>query len=215
MLSRALVIVAVLVASSTPALAQLREPIGPIVLDMRVVFPNFGEDAVTAAGLGIEPAQMPARGLGVVGGLHVYPVRGRRIALGIGGELMLARGAEAPPDAENAEIETPAGVTIRRRLQALSGQVSLNFGHRDGWSYLTAGMGPLLFQTYAGDLAPEDPNRRVTINMGGGARWFLKRHVALNLDVRFYLSRPDVAVGDNPARERRRLLMMSAGFSFR
>jgi hypothetical protein len=193
--------------------AQARPPIAPAVLDMRVVFAGFGEDAVTAQDLDIEPVAMPARGRGLVGGLHLYPVRTGGFALGIGGEFMLARGAETPPDDEDPL--TPEGVTIRRRLQSLSGQLSINFGHRDGWSYLTAGMGPMVFQTYAGDEAPEDPNRKMTINMGGGARWFLSRHVALNLDLRFYLSRPDVRVGDNPARERRRMIMMSAGFAFK
>src|SRR5512134_2980895 len=159
-----------IVLGATPAPAQIARPIPPAVVDARLVFASLGEDAVTAADLAIESEQMPARALGIVAGVHVFPIRTGSFALGIGGDWLIARGSKAPVDDEDPL--TPPELTIHRRLQGLSGQLSLNFGHRDGWSYLTAGMGRLVFQTYAGDTVPTDPYGKMTINMGGGARWF-------------------------------------------
>ena len=55
----------------------------------------------------------------------------------------------------------------------------------------------------------------MTINMGGGARWFFTRHVAFAFDVRFYLTRPEDTVDLYPARQRTRLLVLSGGLSFK
>lgn len=206
-------------AAATPARAQVEHPIPRAVFDGRVVFAGLGEDEVTATALAIEPEALPGRGLGVVFGLHLYPIRRQGFAIGIGGELIRVRGsATATPDEDDDEDDepvTPLPPAIHRRIGGLSGQLSLNFGHRDGWSYLTAGMGPLVFQSYAGLTAPPDPPRKSTINMGGGARWFLNRHVALSLDARFYLTRPEEPFGGTPPRQRQRLLFLSAGMSIK
>jgi hypothetical protein len=205
-------IVLLIAAAAAPAPAQVERPIPPAVLDARVVFAGLGEDEVTSTALGIEPDALPGRGLGIVFGLQLYPIRRQGFALGIGGELIRVRGSATPTPDEDPL--TPLPPTIHRRLDGLSGQLSINFGHRDGWSYLTAGMGPLRFQTYSGEVVPEAP-RKSTINMGGGARWFINRHVALNLDARFYLTRPEEPFGVTPPRERRRLLFLSAGISIK
>jgi hypothetical protein len=203
----------VIAAAAAPARAQVDRPIPPAVLDARLVFAGLGEDQVTATALAVEPDALPSRGLGLIAGVHVYPIRRARFALGIGGELLRVR-ASAVPSADQPP-SAPLVPELHRRLEGLAGQLSINFGHRDGWSYLTAGMGPLTFQTYAGQIAPDDPPRKSTINLGGGARWFLNRHLALNLDARFYLTRPEDPSGATPGRERRRLMLLSVGLSFK
>jgi hypothetical protein len=104
---------------------------------------------------------------------------------------------------------------VRQELKGLSGQVSLNFGDRNGWSYLSGGMGPVTFKSFLGETSPTAaaPNK-MTINMGGGARWFFARHVAFMFDVRFYLIRPEVVTGPFPGRQRSRLVFLSGGVSF-
>jgi len=202
----------VLLACAVSSAAQDDPPIGRGVLDARAFTAGFGADAVTAADLGLPVDALPSRGLGFVVGATVYPIRKSKVALGIGGEMLLAR-ASAAASAVETGPELPA---IERRLRSFSAQVSLNFGHRDGWSYLTGGMGPLLFENYTGTTSPaEAPPTNATINLGGGARWFMKRHLALNLDVRFYLTRPEPAIGTIPGRARQRLLVLSAGISLR
>jgi hypothetical protein len=132
------------------------------------------------------------------------------MALGIGGEGLLVRGKAQEEDAGGQ----PVGFPIRQELKGFSGNVSINFGDRNGWSYLTAGLGPTVFKTYLGDTAPADPApNKMTINMGGGARWFVNTHVAITFDMRFYLLRPEDETGSYPSRQRYRMLVLAGGIA--
>jgi len=53
------------------------------------------------------------------------------------------------------------------------------------------------------------------LNFGGGARWFNTAHLAFGFDVRFYETKPVNPTPTSPGRERRRLLVLSAGISIR
>lgn len=203
-----------LVAAAAPvAHAQVQQPISPYVVDLRGFYPGLGQDLTTAANLGVPAIDLPKRGLGGVLGFHVYPLRTKAFALGLGGEFLLARGRAQEKDPTTGE---PVGLPIEQRVVSLSPQISLNFGHRGGWSYVTAGMGPLSFETFQGPIAPADaPPKKNTINMGGGARWFAASHVAFMFDVRYYLTRPEEVIGPFPGRARNRLRILSAGIAIR
>jgi hypothetical protein len=201
----------VLLAAST-ASAQAQQPIPPFVIDVRGFFAGLGQDPVTAEDLAVDPESLPGRALGGAVGLTFYPIRRQSFAIGIGGEGLIARGRSQPVDAAGV----PLGLPIERRLQSLAGQVSFNFGHRDGWSYISAGMGPLLFETFLGDAAPAvSPPRDTTLNFGGGARWFTSRHLAFCFDLRFYETKPAITTLTNAGRERKRILVLSAGVGFK
>jgi len=192
--------------------AQQKEPIPRFVVDARAVVAKVGQDAVTAADLGLQATQLPATGFGGAVGANVYVWRGSKMALGFGGEGVLARASGTPTDS-NGVVNGPR---VERRLQGFSGTVSLNFGHRQGWSYISAGVGPLRFQTFTGDLPTGDPPPFAsTQNFGAGARWFAKEHLAFCFDLRFYLTQPADASGSNPGRSRMRLLVFSAGVSIK
>ena len=197
-----------------PAIARAQPaPTLPMfVFDVRAFYAGLGQDGLTAAALSVTPADLPNRGLGGMAGLHIYPIRSGGFAIGLGGEALLARGRSQPM----ADEETPLGPPIEQRLRGLAGALSLNFGHREGWSYVTAGMGPLEFPTFQDDTAPAGPApRQMTLNYGGGARWFITSHVAFGFDIRFYITKPEEPVPPYPPRERNRLLIMSAGLSFK
>lgn len=201
-----------IVLTGAVAHAQPVRPIPPVVVDLRGFYSGLGQDPVTAAGLALQPEDLPGRGLGGIVGVHVYPLRRVGFAFGLGGEAVLARGEAVRVDADGVEVGPPVG----QRLRSLSGQLSLNFGRRNGWSYLSAGIGPTSFATFLGSEPPDEPApRRSTINMGGGARWFSTSHVAFAFDVRFHLTRPEPSTPDYPARQRTRLLILSAGISLR
>ena len=210
---RAFALVAVVLFSAQPALAQPRRPLPLVVADLRGFYAALGQDAVTAGDLSVRPEDLPSRGLGAVAGLHLYAFRARTISLGVGGEAILANGRKLPqPDEEEAVALPP----INRRIRGLSGNLSLNFGGRDGWSYVTAGMGPFVFAAYEGDTAPAAaPPGKMTINYGGGARWFAWRHFAFAVDVRFYQTRPQPATPSYAGRSRTTLRILSAGISIR
>jgi hypothetical protein len=192
------------------AFAQRREPIPRFVFDTHVVFPNLKQNVVTATTLDTTPDNLPARGMGFRWGAQVYPIRKGGFALGAGAELLLSRASHQETNA----LGKPVGLKIDRRLQSFSGQLSLNFGKREGWSYLSVGMGPLAFDTFVSGNEP-DGLREMTPNYGGGARWFNYDHLAFSLDLRFYATRPANATTIVGARERQTVVVMSAGVSIK
>jgi hypothetical protein len=188
----------------------LERPISGFVIDARGVLAKFGQRPLTAAALGVLPKNMPGPGMGGSIGAHVYPFRMGRVALGVGGEILIARRSRQPVD-EDGE---PDGDLLKSRLFAISPQVSLNFGHRNGWSYVSGGFGSASYETWA-DTATM-PERRVrAINYGGGARWFMASHAAFTIDLRFHAVAAGPAEGTLIERPAQRLMILSAGFSVR
>lgn len=219
-----------LTPGASPAAAQTtdpdRRPIGRFAVDARGVFARYTDDPGLAAFLGVPRENLVKRGLGVVVGAHVYPLRmGRHVALGFGAEMLVSRGSKTlTPEGDDEDEDSVEGPTVDARLSAVSPQLSLNFGGRDGWSYLSGGIGWTKFSSEVerattGPSAPATPAdatpRTSTINYGGGARWFMKPHVAFSFDVRFYAIRPQEGTATLPTLARRRLLMLSAGVSFK
>lgn len=194
--------------AATPVIVH--RPVSGFVIDARGVLAKFGQRRLTAESLGLTAADMPGPGLGGAIGAHVYPVRFGRVALGVGGEVMLAQRGRQPLD----DAGLPEGPALKSRAFSIAPQVSLNFGRHEGWSYVSAGMGRASFETWAE--TGERPDRSVrAINYGGGARWFSTSHLAFTFDLRFYAISPGLAEGDLVERPRQRLMVLSAGVSVR
>lgn len=207
-----------LLAAARPAASQPmpHEPIGRFAADARATFARFPHDDEIAAGAQAAAADLPTRGLGVVLGGHVYPLRLGPVTLGFGGELMLARGGRTKQLIVDDAEEPVAGPRVNGRMSALSPQLSLNFGSRNGWSYLSGGMGWSTFTVEREEAPIPDPDSQSrTINYGGGARWFAKKHLALSLDLRFYAVSPQLATATRPAYPRMRILVLSGGVAFK
>jgi hypothetical protein len=200
------------------ALAQDDEPpgrrsIGIFAADARGAMPAFSQDAATAAQLGVTQENLPGRGFGFVLGAHVYPLRLGIATLGVGGEMLRVRGSKT---LDLVEEGGPEGPTVRTRFESLSPQVSLNFGAREGWSYISAGMGWARFSLEREDLATgEDAPRLRALNYGGGARWFGRPHLAFAIDLRFYGVPAQEATATRPALPKSRRLVLSAGVAFK
>jgi hypothetical protein len=187
------------------------------VADLRAAFPTYPQDQITADRLGVTRANLPGRGLGLVFGAQIYPLRTRRVTLGIGGDVLRSRGTGTLEPEDDDEEDAPEGPTVRTRFSAVSPQVSLNFGARNGWSYISGGLGWARFSMEREDLtaATEDAPRRRTLNYGGGARWFMREHVAFSLDLRFYSIAAQAATTEHPDMPKMRRMVFSAGVSFR
>jgi hypothetical protein len=200
-----------------PAAAQEPQPedlpIGHYVADARVVFPKFKQDASIANGIGVTAPNLPTRAFGFAAGAHWYPFRLGILTLGLGGEISAAgRGRTLNTGTKTA----PLPVTVNSRFSAVSPQVSFNFGARDGWSYISGGIGWSHFTVErADDPLPDAESGSKTINYGGGARWFAKKHVAVTFDLRFYAVNPQLATPTRPAFPRMTLLAMSGGIAIR
>lgn len=167
-------------------------PPGPYVIDLRGALAAIPDDVVYFPTLSTGSA-IPARGFGFDVGGHVYPLRLGLSRVGFGASFMRVRGT----------VEDVAAT-----VTTLAPQISFNFGTRAGWSYLSAGYGTAEVRTLAdGDLT--EPGRVSAINVGGGARWFLKARLAVGFDIRFHrLGAGDETPGTT-------LMGASVGFSLR
>lgn len=197
-----------------PPLPPIDDRIAPFVVDARITMPRFKSSATVAGSLGVPESYLPTRGLGLVVGGHFYPLRRRAVALGIGGEVLLrARGSRTiAPAIEDG----PDGPTVVTRMTAVSPQVSLNFGRRNGYSYLTGGYGLGSFTTELEDSPVGDAETRPTImNYGAGARWFTKKHLAFAIDLRFYKIGAQEAAVERPGYPASTTMVFSAGISTR
>jgi hypothetical protein len=198
-------------AAGAGAQEREREPIGRFAADARVALPNFPDDGSVATGLGVSEDNLPGRGLGISAGVHVFPARLGRVTLGLGGELLIAGASRT---LEPATEGGPAGPTVAARFSAVSPQVSLNFGSRRGWSYVSAGIGLAAF-TVEREAAPvASPDGRLrTLNYGGGARWFARERLAFTFDLRFHRFGAQDPAANRPAYPAARMMVLSAGIS--
>jgi hypothetical protein len=185
-----------LLVCATPALSQQRDPIGPFVVDLHGVSGGLpsaeGWTPIVPSG-----TVVPSRGLGVGAGAHVYFGFGRAVTLGVGASYSLVEG-KSTPEAETAPVVTTRATT-------LAPQVSFNFGHGLGWSYLSLGYGRASITSESepvGSLpaAREESGWTGAINFGGGARWFIAEHFGVGFDARWHrLSARDATATTLPA----------------
>jgi hypothetical protein len=171
---------ALLIASSAAAQSPNPGPPGPYVIDVRGVtsgVPSSGalypipssptqppSNEPSSTPTSTTTLIVPSRGFGGEAGAHVYPLGLGPARLGIGASVVYAR-ATAPDTVLTMQMIVP--------------QLSFNFGTSNGWSYLSAGAGPVRIRT------TRTFNTR-SINAGGGARWFLNNHMAIGFDIRMH-----------------------------
>jgi hypothetical protein len=206
-------------AIATPVSAQQDEPIGRFALDLRGLFARHKKEPTVAEGLGVETANLPTRSIGLAAGAHVYPFRAGKITFGFGGEVAVARGSHSV-DIATVGDTTKKSPPVERHFMSFAPEVSLNFGHRKGWSYISGGMfGRAKLYAEGEEKLTTPPAMRKTVNYGGGARWFLKSHLAFSVDVRWYsIAEGPTAASDVVPRlvqPKTTLLVISAGISLK
>ena len=208
---RVLCSLTLILAGAAAASAQSSEPIGLFAADVRVAFPKYKQTESVATALGVNTLDLPTRGLGLVFGGHLYPLRKGVVTLGLGAELMMSHRSRTQETAEGT-----AGQTVQTRFSSFSPQVSLNFGARQGWSYISGGLGWGHYTTELEAKPLPDPDGPVkVINYGGGARWFVNDHAAVSLDLRFYgVSAQEASLG-RPAFPKMTIVTLSAGLALK
>jgi hypothetical protein len=171
------------------------EPIGRFAIDLQASLARVPQDAASAAALAVSTGELPSQALGGRVAATWYPLRLGPMTLGLGGALAVAGASRAP-------VET--------RFLSAAPQLSFNFGHRRGWSYISGGIGPSRLTT-ALKGSSGGPGAR-TIDYGAGARWFARDRHAFSFDLRFYAISATVG-GGFPARGHATMLVVSAGIS--
>ena len=211
--------------------AQDEDPIGRYIIDLRGSTVSLSRNEELAALRRLRADHLPPRGIAVDLGGHFYFLRLGAVTFGVGASI-LSTAAHRPPEAPMPGAPAPRepapgeltpedmdplieGTIVTSRFTAISPQISFNFGHRNGWSYLSGGLGTSRLNVY-----PEQPTTPVqrgarTLNYGGGARWFLTPDVALSLDLRFFAISPLDQLGEQPGSPRMTLLAANIGVSVR
>jgi hypothetical protein len=165
--------------------------------------------------------QLPGRNWGVGAGATVYPFRLGFVTFGLGASILTAKGSS-----ESLTITTGSGATastrvtpvVRTGITNLSPQISINFGGRRGWSYLSAGLGrsKVTSRSDAVDTIPGVATSDAwnqAINFGGGAKWFMKPRLGASFDVRFVKLESRSATGALASAKRTQLWNISVGIS--
>jgi hypothetical protein len=198
--------------------ACAQEPPPPIpryVIDLHATVPMFPNDLQQLADSRSDPhltlTELPGWGIGAQAGAHLYLFTWKALTVGVGGEVMVARATSTP--GSSSSTLRPVG----ERLVSASPQLSFNFGTGHGWSYLSAGLGrsQWLLHPTSESPGPADAEVLPTFNYGGGARWFIKQHLAFSFDVRVYEVQPGSPFGTNPGSPLARALTIGAGVSVR
>ena len=225
------------VGSATAAQAQQSDAPGPYVVDLRA-----GAGALPRAA-GLFPAVpsgtlVATAGLAFDAGGHIYLIRIGPGRVGIGAGFTRVSGKTSSQPAASGSASSIALPSVHTRITAIAPQLSFNFGTSNGWSYISAGIGPAkvrttvsAFTTGSRDGAATTDDGGVTtddgavttegsalsrslrdINVGGGARWFTQRHFAISFDVRFHVV-SDTG-GETPV-PRTTLVVVTGGMSLR
>jgi len=198
-----------LLVCAPAATAQTSEPIGPFVVDVRGLMSGLptteGWTPALPAG-----TDVPSRGFGLEGGGHVYFARWGPATLGAGASFSMARGT-----ATAVEAGTPDVVT---RATTLAPQLSFNFGHRLGFSYLSAGYGGAQVKSESAVVGLVPPALAESgwvgaVNIGGGARWFITEHLGVGFEARWHRLSSRDATTTSPASPRATLFHLAVGFS--
>jgi hypothetical protein len=198
----ALALPALASAQAPPPTGVSDEPIGRFAVDLQGSLANFPQDGASAASIGTIEANLPGRGLGARFGATFYPFRLGPMTIGLGGALALASGAQ------EGEL---SGERFTTTFLSVAPQLSLNFGRKSGWSYLSVGISntKLTIAREGADGGPAAP----TVDYGGGAKWFLRDRLAFSFDVRIFNVAATDAEPDIAARARTLMLVISAGVS--
>jgi hypothetical protein len=213
--------IVLLLLNSWPAFAQTRERLPWFAVDLHAASVGLptAEGWIPVPVIGDTP--LPGRGFGVAGGATVYPFKLGIMTFGFGAAVSAGDGkgeAVTITTGSGSNAVTTTTPVFRTQVLNVIPQVSINFGHRLGWSYLSAGIGTTRVNASADASAttpeivlPETWNQ--ALNFGGGARWFMKPRLGAGFDVRFIKLGSRGAAGDIPSARRTQMVTFSAGIS--
>jgi hypothetical protein len=104
---------------------------------------------------------------------------------------------------------------VETQITSFAPQLSLNFGHSLGWSYVSVGLGRARVESQAtltgATFTPRDSDYVKTLNYGGGARWFINDHLGVGFDLRWHKLGLVAPTATHPGAGRSSLLMAGVG----
>jgi hypothetical protein len=209
-----------LVLVADTAIAQTRERLPWFAIDLHAASVGLP----TAEGwipVVSSDTEVPGRAWGVAGAVTAYPFRFGIATIGVGAGFSSGSGKGESftiTSGSGETAETRVTPVVRTQVINLTPQLSINFGHKLGWSYLSAGLGRSKVDSSA-DAVGTIPRVTVPVvwntalNFGGGARWFMKPRLGAGFDVRFVKLGSRAASGTIPSARRTQMITFSAGIT--
>jgi hypothetical protein len=216
-----LLVALVLLLAAVPAAAQpVKEKLPLVVGDLHaatVGLPQAEGWVPVVSG----DTELPGRNWGFGAGANVYPLRLGIMTFGFGASILTGKGSGESltiTSGSGSSATTRITPVVRTGVTHLLPQISINFGHKLGWSYLSAGVGRSKVTSRADavgttpeQVVPEAWNQ--AINFGGGAKWFMKPHLGASFDARWVKLSSRSASGTLPSAKRTQMWNISAGIS--
>ncbi|MBY0495489.1 MAG: hypothetical protein K2Y23_14855 [Cyanobacteria bacterium] len=191
-----------MIAFAGPATAQTRERLPWFAIDLHAATVGLPQAEGWVPAVSAD-TQLPGRNWGLSVGGSVYPLRAGLFTFGVGASLITGK--------SSSEV-------VHTSITSLVPQVSINFGRKQGWSYLSAGLGRSKVTSFS-DAVGSTPGIEVpeawsqALNFGGGAKWFMKPRLGAGFDVRFVKLGSRSATAMLPAARRTQMWNISAGIS--
>jgi hypothetical protein len=212
---------ALVVSLAEPASAQQSDRLPLFAIDLHAATVGLPQAEGWVPEVSADTA-LPGRTLtGLSGGATVYPFRAGLITFGVGASLIAGNGTS-----ESLTIVSGTGETATTRVTpavhtsiiSLVPQVSINFGHKLGWSYLSAGLGRSRVSSFSEAVGPTPGTEAAAawnqaLNFGGGARWFMRPRLGAGFDVRFIKLSSRSATATSAGAKRTQMWNISAGIS--
>ena len=215
-----LALIAVILLIAGPAFAQTRERLPWFTVDAHAATVGLPQAEGWVPTVSAD-TELPGRNWGLSTGATIYPFRLGLMTFGAGASIITGKGSsESLTITSGSGAAAPTRVTpaVHTGITSLVPQVSINFGRKLGWSYLSAGLGvsKVTSRTDAVGSTPavEMPEAwNSALNFGGGARWFMKPHLGASFDVRFVKLASRSATATLPSAKRTQVWNISAGIS--
>ena len=205
-------------AFASPAFAQQKEPLPIFAADVRGIFARHKLEPDIAKGLDVATGNLPTRSFGLTGGAQVYVARGRKVSLGAGATILFGGGSQSLDITATDGTVTGHSPNVRRHFTSFVPEISINFGHRNGWSYISGGMmGRSTLYLDRADTPATGAPKRSTLTYGAGAKWFTTDHLAFSVDIRWYsvAEQPPAAATNVVFEPRTTLMVLSGGISIK
>jgi hypothetical protein len=168
-----------------------------------------------------DDTNVPGRAWGFSGGANVYLLKLGAMTFGVGVQLARGKGTGEPSvvaTTPGTPAPAPTTPSVTTQVTNVMPHLTMNFGHKFGWSYLSAGYGRTKVSsstsavgTVPGVIIPESWNP--AINFGGGAKWFMKRHLGASFDVRFTRLGSRGTTDELPSAKRTQIITFAVGIS--
>ena len=214
------VVAVLMLLAAVPAAAQTRERLPWFAIDLHAATVGLPQAEGWVPVVSAD-TELPGRNWGLSAGGTVYPLRAGLFTFGVGASLITGKSKSASltiTSGSGSTATTRITPVVHTSITSLVPQISINFGRKLGWSYLSAGLGRSKVTSFSdavgstpGEEVPEAWNQ--ALNFGGGARWFMKPRLGAGFDVRFVKLGSRSATAGLPAAKRTQMWNISAGIS--